>query len=230
MGFAEGQFYLITQQSTDYVSPGPWVDGVEARAGVDTDGDGTIDQWTDWQTVSESYDHKPGYARVVDVTPAQLDLSGLPAGYGFQFEFRVDDTAVRNVSPIMDRVELAFEPGNFQKWANENDTTAFKYGDHNGNGTPNLIEFALGQDTLPYLQPESMSLDVPITREALEEEYEVEVWFSEDLTNWKSNPRELTDGLSLNGERVNNEGNAILKFSFASSLQRLFWRIAVSEP
>ena len=25
VGFAEGQFYLITQQSTDHVSPGPWI-------------------------------------------------------------------------------------------------------------------------------------------------------------------------------------------------------------
>ena len=33
-GFAEGQFYLITQQTTDFISSGPWVDGVEARAGV----------------------------------------------------------------------------------------------------------------------------------------------------------------------------------------------------
>ncbi len=47
--FAEGQFYLLTQQDSDYTSPGPWVDGVEARAGVDIDGDGTIDQWTPWQ-------------------------------------------------------------------------------------------------------------------------------------------------------------------------------------
>ena len=230
VGFAEGQFYLITQQSTDYVSPGPWVDGVEARAGVDTDGNGTIDQWTDWQTVSESYDHKPGYARVVDVTPAQLELSGLPAGYGFQFEFRIDNTLIRNVSPIMDRVELAFEPGNFQNWANNNGTAALPRGDHNNNGTPNLIEFALGQDTLPNLQPKSMSLDVPIAREALEEEYEVEVWFSEDLIDWKSNPSELQDGLSLDGSRVNSEGNTIQQFSFTPTLQMLFWRIAVSEP
>jgi|GEM_PF-6908278 len=42
--FAEGQFYLATQQNTDFVSPGPWVDGVEVRVGVDTDGDDTIDQ------------------------------------------------------------------------------------------------------------------------------------------------------------------------------------------
>lgn len=107
---------------------------------------------------------------------------------------------------------------------------ALPHGDHNNNGTPNLIEFALGQDTLPYLQPENMSLDVPIAREALEEEYEVKVWFSEDLINWKSNPSELTNGSSLDSERENNEENTILQFSFDSTLQRLFWRISVSEP
>jgi hypothetical protein len=75
-----------------------------------------------------------------------------------------------------------------------------------------------------------MSLDVPIAREALEEEYEVEVWFSEDLIDWKSNPSELQDGLSLDGSRVNSEGNTIQQFSFTPTLQMLFWRIAVSEP
>ena len=44
VGFAEGKFYVIIQRATDFVSPGPWVDGVEARAGVDKDGDGTIDE------------------------------------------------------------------------------------------------------------------------------------------------------------------------------------------
>lgn len=109
IGFAEGRFYLITQMNTDYVSPGPWVDGVQARGGVDIDNDGDIDQWTDWQTISEKYDYTPGYARVVDVTPARLDLSGLPEGYGFKFEFKIDNTVVSAVSPIMDRVEMNFK-------------------------------------------------------------------------------------------------------------------------
>ena len=47
VGFAEGQFYLITQY-TDFRSPGPWVDGVEARAGVDVNGVGVTDTWTGW--------------------------------------------------------------------------------------------------------------------------------------------------------------------------------------
>lgn len=109
VAFAEGQFYLLTQQNTDYVSPGPWVDGVTARAGVDIDANGTIDQWTAWQTVKESYDHNPEYIRVVDKTPAALNLSSLPKGYGFQFEFRVDNTVVPGVSPLMDRVSLLLE-------------------------------------------------------------------------------------------------------------------------
>ncbi|MEO0453450.1 MAG: hypothetical protein AAFY98_04860 [Verrucomicrobiota bacterium] len=111
VGFAEGQFYLITQQKSDFVSPGPWVEGVEARAGVDSNGDGSIDQWTEWQTVKETYDHKPGYARVVAMEPAQIVLSGLPAGKGFQFEFRINNQIVPEWPPIMDRVEFAFEPG-----------------------------------------------------------------------------------------------------------------------
>jgi hypothetical protein len=108
IGFAEGKFYAIMQRETDFVSPGPWVDGVEARAGVDTDGDGTIDQWTEWQRIAEAYSHKPGFARIVDVAPATLDASNLPAGLGFQLELRTQALA-NGVQPIIDRIEATFK-------------------------------------------------------------------------------------------------------------------------
>lgn len=106
--FAEGQFYLATQQRTDYVSPGPWVPGVEARVGVDTDNDGNIDQWTDWQEVKETYDHTPGFAKQIAKTPASIDLSELPAGFGFQFEVKLTDTTENDSKPILDNVRLEF--------------------------------------------------------------------------------------------------------------------------
>jgi hypothetical protein len=96
------------QKETDFVSPGPWVDGVDARAGVDTDGDGTVDKWTDWQRINESYSQKPGFARIVDVKPATLDVSGLPAGSGVQFEFKTH-VLDNGVQPIIDRVDVSFE-------------------------------------------------------------------------------------------------------------------------
>lgn len=108
-GFAEGQFYLITQQTKDYISPGPWVEEVEARGGVDTDADGSIDKWTDWQVIKETYDHKPGYARVVDAAPAELNLSSLPEGFGFKFEFRVTDKTSNSSVPIMDKVQMSLK-------------------------------------------------------------------------------------------------------------------------
>lgn len=107
--FAEGQFYLATQMKTDYVSPGPWVDGVEVRVGVDAGNDGLIDQWTDWQAVSESYDYIPGFSKQVAKAPAQLDLSDLPAGYGFKFEIRLTDKTENKSKPILDAVSLSFK-------------------------------------------------------------------------------------------------------------------------
>ena len=107
--FAEGQFYLVTQTKQDFVSPGPWVAGVEARVGVDIDKDYTIDQWTDWQTLNESYHHTPGFAKQVSKTPAEMDLSALPAGHGFQFEVRLSDTTENDAKPILDKVSLSFE-------------------------------------------------------------------------------------------------------------------------
>lgn len=106
--FAEDQFYLITQTSQDFVSPGPWVDGVEVRVGVDTNKDEKIDQWTDWQTVKESYEAIPGFAKQVARTPASLKLSELPEGYGFQFEVRLSDTTENASKPILDQIQLQF--------------------------------------------------------------------------------------------------------------------------
>lgn len=107
--FANGQFYLITQPKTDFVSPGPWVETVEARVGVDTDNDGQIDKWTEWQKVKESYDHKKDFAKHVTKTPASIDLSELPEGFAFQFEFKMTDTTENKSKPIMDKVTLNFK-------------------------------------------------------------------------------------------------------------------------
>lgn len=107
--FAEGRFYLATQQATDWVSPGPWVETVEARVGVDTDNDGTIDQWSDWSIVKERYDFIPGFAKQVKTTPAELDLSGLPEGYGFEVELKLTDTTENKSKPMVEGVQLSFE-------------------------------------------------------------------------------------------------------------------------
>ena len=107
--FAEGQFYLLTQMETDYVSPGPWVETVEVRLGVDTTDDGIINQWSDWQVATEQYDHLEGFAKQIEKTPAQLDLSGLPEGYGFQFEVKITDATENESKPILDKVVVVFE-------------------------------------------------------------------------------------------------------------------------
>jgi len=109
IGFAQGRFYLITQIQTDYVSPGPWVEKVEARVGVDTDKDGEVDTWTDWQQVKERYDYIEGFAKQVKRIAASLDIGGLPAGYGFCFEFRTEDTTQNRSQPILDSVDIAFK-------------------------------------------------------------------------------------------------------------------------
>ncbi|MDF7801261.1 hypothetical protein P4C99_17415 [Pontiellaceae bacterium B1224] len=106
--FAEGQFYLLTQTKSDYISPGPWVDGVEVRVGVDTSNDGKVDQWSDWKTVSEQYDYIEGFSKQIAKIPAQMDLSGLPEGYGFQFEIRLSDATDNEAKPIIDAVSVTF--------------------------------------------------------------------------------------------------------------------------
>ncbi len=109
IGFAEGRFYLWTQQKTDWVSPGPWVKKVEVRVGVDTDNDGDLDQWTDWREVEETYDYAKELSKHVEVSPAKIDLTNLPSGFGFGFEFRVTDTTENESKPMLDRIKLSFE-------------------------------------------------------------------------------------------------------------------------
>ncbi len=107
--FAEGQFYLATQQQTDFVSPGPWVEKVETRVGVDTNNDGKIDKWSKWSAVKESYDYIKGFSKQIKRTPAQLDLSDLPEGFGFQIELKIEDTTENKSKPSIDRLTLSFK-------------------------------------------------------------------------------------------------------------------------
>lgn len=108
IGFAEGQFYLINQTKKDYVSPGPWVEKVEARVGVDTTNDGEADTWSDWQEVKEQYDHIKGFSKQVSRIPASMDLSELPEGYGFCFELRMEDATANKSKPMLESIEIHF--------------------------------------------------------------------------------------------------------------------------
>ncbi|MEO1527033.1 MAG: sialate O-acetylesterase [Planctomycetota bacterium] len=104
--FAEGRFYLATQMSRDYVSPGPWVETVKARVGVDIDNN---DQWTDWTEVNESYDYINGFSKQIAKSPAKLDLDNLPEGYGFQFELRLNDSTENASKPVIEQATLSFK-------------------------------------------------------------------------------------------------------------------------
>lgn len=77
--------------------------------GVDTSHDGKIDQWGEWKEVKESYDYLPGFSKQVQKTPARLDLSGLPEGYGFQIELKITDSTDNKSKPMIKSLELSFE-------------------------------------------------------------------------------------------------------------------------
>lgn len=99
----------MTQMKTDYVSPGPWVETVEARVGVDTKGDGKVDHWGDWEVLRESYDYIEGFSKQVARTPASMDLSGLPEGYGFQFQVKLADSTENGSAPVLDEIVVSFK-------------------------------------------------------------------------------------------------------------------------
>ena len=100
---------MVTQTNHDYVSPGPWVEKVEARVGVDTNNNGEIDQWTSWKELKESYDYIPGFSKQIKKTPAQLDLAGLPAGFGFLVEMKITDETDNQSKPLIESLEVTFQ-------------------------------------------------------------------------------------------------------------------------
>lgn len=226
--FAEGQFYLFTQTGTDYTSPGPWVDGVMARVGVDIDGDSVIDEWSDWSSITESYSQKTGYARVVNRTPAELDVSELPSGYGFCFEVRVDNTVIDEVAPIIDKVTLTYEPSYYQKWANERSIEASVDQDFSGNGQADLIDFAFGEAFNPSVQ-EDGTLVVKLSSEAFEDGVDTVLEYSEDLSSWKVASSQDGD-LKITHEELNTDGSYDLTLSVDQRSPELFWRVKVIMP
>ena len=87
IGFAAGKFYLMIQRGKiDWVSNGPWQMGLRGRLGVDANNDGKAEQWTDWQVLTEQYQLKAGFARVVDVIPATITGSDLPPSKAYLYE------------------------------------------------------------------------------------------------------------------------------------------------
>ena len=107
--FADGKFYLITQTETDFISDGPWVGMAKVRAGVDKDGDGQVDQWSDWQDTRETYSAIPGFAKQVDRTPAKVSFSNLPAGKGFRVEVKLVSPEGVETRPKLDQLIATFK-------------------------------------------------------------------------------------------------------------------------
>ena len=107
IGFAEGKFYLLVQRNDiDFISDGPWVDGVEVRVGIDTNNNGEIDKWTDFKYLKEKYKQKEGFVKVIETIPATMLFPNLEKGYGFKIEFRLRKK--NGVYPILGSFKALF--------------------------------------------------------------------------------------------------------------------------
>jgi len=62
----------------------------------------------DWTQVKESYDYIKGFSKQIAKKPAQLDLSKLPAGFGFQVELRLTDSTENKSKPMIDSLSVSF--------------------------------------------------------------------------------------------------------------------------
>jgi len=98
--FADGKFYLITQTGSDFVSDGPWTGELSVRVGIDTNGDGAVNQWSEWHNTSETYDYIKGYAKQVERIPAKVNFAQLPKAKGVQIELKGQQKALPAISQI----------------------------------------------------------------------------------------------------------------------------------
>ena len=89
--------------------------------------------------------------------------------------------------------------------------------------------FVIGQPDLPGLNPDN-SVDLTATQEALTEGYTVDIWFSEDLSFWQPASEGLLIGVTSEGPQINPQGDRAQTFDLAPWLQKLFWKIQVTEP
>jgi len=76
---------------------------------VDTNNDGEINRWSKWTEVRESYDYIEGFSKQVKRTPAELDVSDLPAAHAFQIELKLSDTTGNKSKPMIESLSLSFE-------------------------------------------------------------------------------------------------------------------------
>ena len=153
-------------------------------------------------------------------------MSNLPAGYGFQFELRLDNNVVQGSTPIMDRVEMSFNPSSFQLWANERNIPANETGDYNNNGIPDLIEFTIGQNSLPQLQ-EDGTLTIITTSEALLDGRIPELQYGSDLEGWIPATEEPGEARIMQIRNLPN-GDIETTYQINTEEEQLFWRISVS--
>ena len=153
-------------------------------------------------------------------------MSALPAGFGFQFELQLDNSVVPGSTPIMDRVEMSFNPSNFQRLSNTLGIPADENGDYNANGIPNLIEFATGLNFVPQLQ-EDGTITIPTTSGAIDDGYRLELQYSTDLVDWK--PATTTsDGARIVSSNNLANGNleTVYQIEAPDGEGQIFWRIA----
>ncbi len=103
--FADGRFYIVAQTATDFVSDGPWVGSAHIRIGVDRDGDESVESWSEWQEVAESYDYTPGFAKQVQVTPAEASFEEIPTGENYFIEIKLTskegDTCLAKITELL---------------------------------------------------------------------------------------------------------------------------------
>jgi len=59
--------------------------------------------------VKELYDYIEGFSKQVSREAATLDLSGLPAGYGFQVEMKITDRTENKSKPMIESLRLSFD-------------------------------------------------------------------------------------------------------------------------
>ncbi len=107
IGFAENKFYLITQGENDFISEGPWINGVEVQVGVDLDGDDHVDKWSGFVPLRENYTKSSCFSKVIHTIPAEVIFPTLEAAYSFTIRYKFSNE--NGFFPTIDSFDAVFD-------------------------------------------------------------------------------------------------------------------------
>jgi hypothetical protein len=156
-----------------------------------------------------------------------LKVGAAGDNFGGYFSGLMDEVHV--YGQVLSQTEIASDmasSNHFQQWAYDQDTAGSVNGDHNNNAIPNLIEFTLGQATIPQVRLDH-TIKLTITKESLDDGYSCDLLYSLDLLNWNTATANSPNIKLLSTTTDIDNGNQEVTYELDDSAPRIFYKFKV---